>query len=61
MGRDLLADGLRGSADCGDVRVRSAVGRGDQAMYIVLGHPRAPLRSRFPCRTSRPYWRPRGR
>ncbi|WP_406340040.1 SsgA family sporulation/cell division regulator [Streptomyces sp. NBC_00649] len=39
MGRDLLADGLRGSADCGDVRVRSTVGRGDQAMYIVLGSP----------------------
>ncbi|WP_353963505.1 hypothetical protein [Streptomyces sp. NBC_00063] len=52
---------MRGSADCGDVRVRSTVGRGDQAMCIVLGHPRAPLRSRFPCRTSRPYWRPRGR
>ncbi|MFD3480544.1 SsgA family sporulation/cell division regulator [Streptomyces sp. NPDC058695] len=39
LGRDLLADGLRGSAGCGDVRVWSAVGRGDQAMYIVLGSP----------------------
>jgi hypothetical protein len=39
LGRDLLADGLRGSADCGDVRVWSAVGRGDQAIYIVLGSP----------------------
>ncbi|MFD7442498.1 SsgA family sporulation/cell division regulator [Streptomyces sp. NPDC059909] len=39
LGRDLLADGLRGSAGCGDIRVWPAVGRGDQAMYIVLGSP----------------------
>ncbi|MEU0397110.1 SsgA family sporulation/cell division regulator [Streptomyces sp. NPDC006208] len=39
LGRDLLADGLRGSAGCGDVRIWPAVGRGDQAMYIVLGSP----------------------
>ncbi|MEV5781414.1 MULTISPECIES: SsgA family sporulation/cell division regulator [Streptomyces] len=39
LGRDLLADGLRGSAGCGDIRVWPAVGRGDQAMYIVLGAP----------------------
>ncbi|MET9387495.1 SsgA family sporulation/cell division regulator [Streptomyces sp. NPDC002928] len=39
LGRDLLADGLTGSAGCGDVRVWSAVGRGDQSMYIVLGSP----------------------
>lgn len=39
LGRDLLADGLKGSAGCGDVRVWPAVGRGDQAMYIVLGSP----------------------
>ncbi|WP_405484426.1 SsgA family sporulation/cell division regulator [Streptomyces sp. NBC_00009] len=39
LGRDVLADGLKGSAGCGDVRVWSAVGRGDQAMYIVLGSP----------------------
>lgn len=39
LGRDLLADGLRGSAGCGDIRVWSAVGRGDKAMYIVLGTP----------------------
>lgn len=39
LGRDLLADGLRGSAGCGDVRVWRAVGRGDQVMYIVLGAP----------------------
>ncbi|MFJ8021464.1 SsgA family sporulation/cell division regulator [Streptomyces sp. NPDC096311] len=36
LGRDLLADGLKGSAGDGDVRIWSAVGRGDQAMYIVL-------------------------
>ncbi|MFD4409092.1 SsgA family sporulation/cell division regulator [Streptomyces sp. NPDC058476] len=39
LGRDVLADGLTGSAGCGDVRVWSAVGRGDQVMYIVLGSP----------------------
>ncbi|WP_329577372.1 SsgA family sporulation/cell division regulator [Streptomyces sp. NBC_01361] len=39
LGRDLLAVGLRGSAGCGDVRVWSAVGHGDQAKYIVLGSP----------------------
>ena len=37
--RDLLADGLRGSAGCGDIRVWPAAGRGDQAMYIILGAP----------------------
>ncbi|MFE2738809.1 SsgA family sporulation/cell division regulator, partial [Streptomyces sp. NPDC059349] len=39
LGRDLLADGLRGSAGCGDIRIWPAVGRDDQAMYIVLGPP----------------------
>ncbi|MFF7887513.1 SsgA family sporulation/cell division regulator [Streptomyces sp. NPDC020794] len=39
LGRDLLADGLTGSAGCGDIRVWPPVGRGDQAMYIVLGSP----------------------
>ncbi|GAA1287770.1 MULTISPECIES: SsgA family sporulation/cell division regulator [Streptomyces] len=39
LGRDLLADGLRGSAGCGDIRIWPAVGRADQAMYIVLGPP----------------------
>ncbi|MFD4565190.1 SsgA family sporulation/cell division regulator [Streptomyces sp. NPDC058467] len=39
LGRDVLADGLTGSAGCGDVRVWSAVGRGDQVMHIVLGSP----------------------
>ncbi|MEU9370475.1 SsgA family sporulation/cell division regulator [Streptomyces avermitilis] len=39
LGRDLLTQGLRGSADCGDIRIWPAVGRGDQAMYIVLGPP----------------------
>ncbi|MER7693251.1 SsgA family sporulation/cell division regulator [Streptomyces sp. NPDC097610] len=39
LGRDLLADGLRGSAGCGDIRIWPAVGRGDQAMYLVLGSP----------------------
>ncbi|MER5525916.1 SsgA family sporulation/cell division regulator [Streptomyces sp. NPDC002677] len=39
LGRDLLADGLSGSAGCGDIRVWPAVGRGDQAMYIILGSP----------------------
>ncbi|WP_425579008.1 SsgA family sporulation/cell division regulator [Streptomyces echinatus] len=37
LGRDLLADGLEGCAGHGDVRIWSAVGRGDQAMYIALG------------------------
>ncbi|MEU7005668.1 SsgA family sporulation/cell division regulator [Streptomyces sp. NPDC046332] len=36
LGRDLLADGLKGSAGDGDVRIWSAVGSGDRAMYIVL-------------------------
>ncbi|MFC9075736.1 SsgA family sporulation/cell division regulator [Streptomyces sp. NPDC057062] len=36
LGRDLLADGLRGSVGEGDVRIWSAVGHGDQAMYIAL-------------------------
>jgi hypothetical protein len=36
LGRDLLADGLRGSAGEGDVRIRPAVGRGDRAMYLTL-------------------------
>ncbi|MEU2623052.1 SsgA family sporulation/cell division regulator [Streptomyces sp. NPDC007157] len=39
LGRDLLADGLTGSAGCGDIRVWPGVGRGDQVMYIVLGSP----------------------
>jgi hypothetical protein len=37
LGRDLLADGLKGPAGCADVRIRSAVGRGDTSMYITLG------------------------
>jgi hypothetical protein len=37
LGRDLLADGLKASAGCADVRIWSAVGRGDQSMYIALG------------------------
>ncbi|MFF1604753.1 SsgA family sporulation/cell division regulator [Streptomyces mirabilis] len=39
LGRELLADGLTGSTGCGDIRVWPAVGRADQAMYIVLGSP----------------------
>ncbi|MFF3656315.1 SsgA family sporulation/cell division regulator [Streptomyces olivochromogenes] len=39
LGRDLLADGLRGSTGCGDIRIWPAVGRGDQAMYLVLRSP----------------------
>ncbi|QIY69946.1 SsgA family sporulation/cell division regulator [Streptomyces sp. RLB1-33] len=39
LGRDLLADGLRGSAGCGDIRIWPAVSRGDQAMYLVLRSP----------------------
>ncbi|WP_326607792.1 SsgA family sporulation/cell division regulator [Streptomyces sp. NBC_01799] len=39
LGRDLLADGLRGSAGSGDIRIWPAVGRGDEAMYIALGSP----------------------
>ncbi|MGV9562515.1 SsgA family sporulation/cell division regulator [Streptomyces sp. NPDC003480] len=37
LGRDLLADGLKGSAGEGDIRIWSAVGRGDREMYIALG------------------------
>lgn len=37
LGRDLLADGLKGSAGYADVRIRSAAGRGDRSMYIALG------------------------
>lgn len=36
LGRDLLADGLKGSAGHADIRIWSAAGRGDQAMYIAL-------------------------
>ncbi|MFE8949435.1 SsgA family sporulation/cell division regulator [Streptomyces sp. NPDC007856] len=39
LGRDLLADGLKGSAGCADVRIWSAAGRGDQSIYIALGSP----------------------
>lgn len=37
LGRDLLAEGLKGSAGYADVRIWSAVGRGDQVMYMALG------------------------
>ncbi|MFF7755906.1 SsgA family sporulation/cell division regulator [Streptomyces sp. NPDC007971] len=37
LGRDLLADGLEGSAGYADVRIWSAAGRGDQSMFIALG------------------------
>lgn len=37
LGRNLLADGLEGCAGHRDVRIWSAVGRGDQATYIALG------------------------
>ncbi|AOR31629.1 hypothetical protein BFF78_11720 [Streptomyces fodineus] len=37
LGRELLADGLKGSAGYADVRIWSATGRGDQSMYIALG------------------------
>ncbi|MGV9347729.1 SsgA family sporulation/cell division regulator [Streptomyces spiralis] len=37
LGRDLLADGLEGSAGCADVRIWSAAGRGDESIYIALG------------------------
>ncbi|MGW4519214.1 SsgA family sporulation/cell division regulator [Streptomyces sp. NPDC004393] len=36
LGRDLLVDGLRGPAGDGDIRIWSAVARGDQTMYISL-------------------------
>ncbi|MFB7312611.1 SsgA family sporulation/cell division regulator [Streptomyces sp. NPDC056192] len=39
LGRDLLADGLNGSAGSGDIRIWPAVGRGDEAMHIALGSP----------------------
>ncbi|MER5601954.1 SsgA family sporulation/cell division regulator [Streptomyces sp. NPDC002265] len=39
LGRDLLADGLTGTAGSGDIRVWPTAGRGDQAMYIVLRSP----------------------
>ncbi|MET8538939.1 SsgA family sporulation/cell division regulator [Streptomyces sp. NPDC005065] len=39
LGRDLLADGLRGSAGSGDIRIWPADGCGDEAMYIALGSP----------------------
>ncbi|MFJ9712686.1 SsgA family sporulation/cell division regulator [Streptomyces sp. NPDC101234] len=37
LGRDLLADGLKGSAGYADVRIWSAAGQRDQSMYIALG------------------------
>ncbi|MGW3247996.1 SsgA family sporulation/cell division regulator [Streptomyces sp. NPDC001070] len=37
LGRDLLADGLKGSAGYADVRIWPAVCPGDQAMHIALG------------------------
>ncbi|MFF3920728.1 SsgA family sporulation/cell division regulator, partial [Streptomyces sp. NPDC001852] len=36
LGRDLLADGLEGSAGYADVRIWSAADRGDPTMYIAL-------------------------
>lgn len=36
LGRDLLADGLEGSAGHADVRIWSAAGRGDESIYIAL-------------------------
>ncbi|MGW1168959.1 SsgA family sporulation/cell division regulator [Streptomyces sp. NPDC002550] len=47
LGRELLADGLKGCAGCADVRIWSAVGRGDQWMYRVRTHGLA-------CRTGAP-------
>ncbi|MFI9804594.1 SsgA family sporulation/cell division regulator [Streptomyces sp. NPDC052301] len=37
LGRDLLTDGLEGSAGYADVRIWSATGRGDQSIHIALG------------------------
>ncbi|MFF7979687.1 SsgA family sporulation/cell division regulator [Streptomyces sp. NPDC007901] len=37
LGRDLLADGLEGSAGYADVRIWSAAGQGDESMFIALG------------------------
>ncbi|RPE38543.1 sporulation and cell division protein SsgA [Streptomyces sp. Ag109_O5-1] len=37
LGRDLLAEGLKGSAGHADVRIRPAAGRGDQVTYMALG------------------------
>ncbi|MFF0049047.1 SsgA family sporulation/cell division regulator [Streptomyces sp. NPDC005498] len=37
LGRDLLADGLSGSAGEGDIRIWSATGHGGQGLYIALG------------------------
>ncbi|MFF3920683.1 SsgA family sporulation/cell division regulator, partial [Streptomyces sp. NPDC001852] len=37
LGRDLLADGLEGSAGYADIRIWSAAGRGDESIYIALG------------------------
>ncbi|WP_432074127.1 SsgA family sporulation/cell division regulator [Streptomyces wuyuanensis] len=39
LGRDLLADGLEGSAGHADVRIWSAAGRGDESIYIALESP----------------------
>ncbi|MGW5664466.1 SsgA family sporulation/cell division regulator [Streptomyces sp. NPDC003758] len=37
LGRDLLADGLKGCTGHADVRIWSAAGRGDESIYIALG------------------------
>ncbi|MEV6297419.1 SsgA family sporulation/cell division regulator [Streptomyces sp. NPDC051896] len=37
LGRDLLADGLKGPAGYANVRIWASAGRGDQSMYIALG------------------------
>ncbi|MGW0211498.1 SsgA family sporulation/cell division regulator [Streptomyces sp. NPDC003233] len=50
LGRDLLADGLKGSAGCADVRIWSAAGRGDQSMYITLVSPAGTALLEFPVR-----------
>lgn len=39
LGRDLLANGMKGAEGYADVRIWPAVVRGDQAMYIALGSP----------------------
>jgi hypothetical protein len=55
LGRDLLADGLTGSAGCGDIRVWPAVGRGDQVMYLVLGPPAGTALLEVPVRDVRTF------
>ncbi|MFJ9732612.1 SsgA family sporulation/cell division regulator [Streptomyces sp. NPDC101171] len=50
LSRDLLSDGLKDSVGDGDVRIWPAVGRGDEAMYVVLKNSKGTALLEVPAR-----------